>query len=67
MKYRVRGFTFSTVDGGGMEIHAKGGASVILTEDELFELMAVVGLTADAVSTSEVDPYEFDDRDLIPD
>ena len=46
--YRLRGFTFTPTQNGGLVIDADAH-SLHLAEDELYELLAAVGLSADSV------------------
>jgi hypothetical protein len=52
--YKLRGFTFTPSEGGGLVIDADAH-SLHLAEDELFELLAAVGLSADSVEEEEVE------------
>lgn len=60
-RYRLRGFTFTPTEQGGLVIDAEQH-SLHLGEDELFELLAAIGLSADQVE--EIDAT--DDVDLLP-
>lgn len=59
--YRLRGFTFTPTEHGGLVIDATAH-SLHLTDEELFEMLAVCGLSADSVEEEplvdldEVDP-----------
>jgi hypothetical protein len=46
--YRLRGFTFTPTEYGGLVIDATAH-SLHLSDDELFEMLAVCGLSADSV------------------
>ncbi len=65
--FRLKNFTFTPDDEGGVDITAHAGTHIArlhVTEEELFELLGFLGLSADEV---EKDPFDVDDRDMIPD
>lgn len=51
--YRLRGFTFTPTQHGGLVIDADAH-SLHLAEDELYELLAAVGLSADSVEDDDL-------------
>jgi hypothetical protein len=67
--YHLRDFTFTPTDSGGMEITVRTKDShdstiiraLHLTEDELYELLAAIGLSADAVEDDEDADEEGDE------
>jgi hypothetical protein len=59
-RYRLRGFTFTPTEQGGLVIDAEQH-SLHLGEDELFELLAAIGLSADQVE--ELDSFSDDKLD----
>jgi len=60
--YRLRGFTFTPTEYGGLVIDATAH-SLHLSDDELFEMLAACGLSADSVE----DEIEALDVNVEPD
>ena len=68
-RYRLRGFTFTPTEQGGLVIDAEQH-SLHLGEEELFELLAAIGLSADQVEDDTADDITAilecsDDEDFI--
>ncbi len=55
-RYRLRGFTFTPTESGGLVIDAEQH-SLHLNDEELFEMLAACGLSADSVE-DEVEALE---------
>lgn len=68
--YQLRDFSFAATDEGGLEIivrsHDSHGAKIIralhMSEEELYEMLAAVGLSADEVE-EELDEEDLDEID----
>lgn len=58
--YRLRGFTFTPTEYGGLVIDATAH-SLHLNEEELFEMLAACGLSADSVEDDNLDE-ELDEK-----
>ena len=64
--YHLRDFTFAPTDDGGLEIMVRTrdshGANIVraihLDEDELYEMLAACGLSADEIEEDDLEDFE---------
>ncbi len=70
--FQVKGFEFRSTESGGLEIVVRAGEnhhspvvrSLHLSEEELFEMLAFLGLSADGVDEEEVVLYDREGEGL---